>query len=175
MDDMKVQVLDTAFDEVEVNKNIQEAVKRETATLIDYIGTKGQTALLVFPHETFSSFENFLIMVSDIEDMIKEDGLDSKIQLATFHPSYMFTDSANDKDVTNYTNRSPWPTLQLLRVDDVTKAIESFEAAAAARGEVHSEPATNRIWKRNKITFIKLGIHAAEAMLGDIMMEVRDD
>ena len=65
--------------------------------------------------------------------------MNESIQLATFHPNYVFDDSSrNYDDVTNYTNRSPFPMIHFLRVDDVSFAIENFDGS------------TETIWRKNK-------------------------
>ena len=54
---------------------------------------------------------------------------EGEIQIASFHPEYQFAGTAPD-DITNYTNRSRYPMLQLLREASVEKAVEAFPAAA---------------------------------------------
>ena len=46
-------------------------------------------------------------------------------QVATFHPDYRFADTEPD-EIGNYTNRSPWPLLHLLREDRVEAALASW-------------------------------------------------
>ena len=72
-------------------------------------------------------------------------GLDGDVQLATFHPKYQFEGEDAD-DVTNWTNRSPWPIFHLLREKDVSDAVESY-------GEENSD----EIWKTNQSTMRKKG------------------
>jgi hypothetical protein len=52
-----------------------------------------------------------------------------ELQVATFHPQFQFADTEPD-DITNYTNRSPYPILHLLREDSIDRAVESFPDAA---------------------------------------------
>ena len=56
-----------------------------------------------------------------------------EIQVASFHPHYQFADTETE-DITNYTNRSPFPTLHLLRQASVDKAVEAFPEAEAIFG-----------------------------------------
>ena len=51
------------------------------------------------------------------------------LQLASFHPHYQFAGAEAD-DITNYTNRSPWPTLHLLREASIEAAVDAFPEAA---------------------------------------------
>ena len=59
-----------------------------------------------------------------------ELGLEGVIQVASFHPRYRFAGSDED-DSTNATNRSPWPTLHLLREESVERAVAAFPQAEA--------------------------------------------
>ena len=51
--------------------------------------------------------------------------LEGEIQIASFHPQYRFADAAPD-DIGNSTNRSPYPTLHLLREASITRAVDGF-------------------------------------------------
>jgi hypothetical protein len=55
--------------------------------------------------------------------------LDYQIQIASFHPDYQFADTSAD-DITNNTNRSPFPTLHLLREKSVNAALTLLPGAA---------------------------------------------
>jgi hypothetical protein len=52
-------------------------------------------------------------------------GLEGEIQIASFHPHYQFAGTESD-DIGNATNRSPYPTLHLLREESIARAIDSF-------------------------------------------------
>jgi uncharacterized protein len=82
-----------------------------------------ETTLLVAPRvlADFLDYNDFL----DHADALLEDmGLDGVLQIASFHPQYQFAGTEPD-DITNYTNRSPYPTLHLLREDSVARAVAS--------------------------------------------------
>ena len=49
--------------------------------------------------------------------------------MSSFHPDFQFADTDPD-DITNHTNRSPYPTLHLLREDSIERAVQSFPDAA---------------------------------------------
>ena len=83
------------------------------------------TTLLVLSSSTWSDFENYLQLVEDVEELLVNSKLDTGIQVASFHPSYIFADT-EETSVDNFTNRSPYPCLHLLKVDEVTKAIASY-------------------------------------------------
>ncbi|MBR7889887.1 DUF1415 domain-containing protein [Marinomonas sp. A79] len=83
-----------------------------------------ETTLLVFP-TLFSDFHRYLDFVDTAEDLMAEQGCEGIYQLATFHPNYCFAGAEAD-DVSNYTNRSPYPMLHLLREASLDKAIEFY-------------------------------------------------
>jgi len=80
-----------------------------------------ETTLLVFP-TLFSDFYRYLDFVDLAENLMFEQECEGVYQLATFHPDYCFS-GTEPNDVSNYTNRSPYPMLHLLREASVDKAI----------------------------------------------------
>ena len=78
--------------------------------------------LLIFPNG-LGDFYGFLDLVEMAHITIEDQQLQKEIQLASFHPDYQFEGTEKD-DITNYTNRSPFPILHLLRVEEVSQAIE---------------------------------------------------
>ncbi len=83
-----------------------------------------ETTLLVFP-TLFKGFYQYLDFVSLAENLMFEQECEGVYQLATFHPDYCFSGVEQD-DVSNYTNRSPYPMLHILREESVEKAIEFY-------------------------------------------------
>jgi uncharacterized protein len=97
---------------------------RELEWLAEANPEKADTTLLILPNvlQDFLDFNDFL----DVADGIVEElELDGSLQVAPFHPQFQFENTALD-DITNYTNRSPFPILHLLREDSVTRAVEAF-------------------------------------------------
>ena len=82
------------------------------------------TTLLIFPN-AFAEFDAYLQFVSFAENLLQQKGYEGIYQLATFHPLYQFEGSAPN-DAANYTNRSIYPMLHLLREHQVRKAIEYY-------------------------------------------------
>lgn len=82
------------------------------------------TTLLLFPNflSDFLIYLDFVDLANEALFELRQDGI---YQLATFHPEYQFNGTHID-DVTNYTNRSPFPMLHLLREDMVDKAIAYY-------------------------------------------------
>lgn len=83
-----------------------------------------ETTLLIFPRG-FDEFNDFLELIEMADQLIDQLGYRSTYQLAHFHPDYCFAGSS-DEDAANYTNRSPWPTLHLLREASLQQAIDAY-------------------------------------------------
>jgi hypothetical protein len=82
-----------------------------------------ETTLLIHPWvlQDFIEFNEFL---SVCDGAVAEEGLEGEIQVASFHPQYQFAGTRSD-DIENHTNRSPYPTLHLLREDSVERALDT--------------------------------------------------
>lgn len=114
-----------------------EALLEELAqelTLLDQADPESvATTLLMHPRvlTAFMDFNDFL----DLADAAVESlGLGGVLQVASFHPHYQFAGSSPD-DIENYTNRSPYPTLHLLREESIDRAVEAFPDPASIFGE----------------------------------------
>lgn len=107
----------------------------ETALLHDLTGelqllqasasTEIETTLLIHPHALgdFLAYNDFLGVV---DQLLKELRLCGTIQVASFHPHYRFAGTQADA-VENYTNRSPYPMLHLLREESVSQALSDYD------------------------------------------------
>ena len=91
------------------------------------------TTLLVHPLVLgdFLEFNAFLDQADEAVDALELNGV---LQVASFHPHYQFADSAPN-DIENYSNRSPYPTLHLLREDSIDRAVDAFPDPEAIFGE----------------------------------------
>lgn len=99
----------------------------ELAHLRDADPAEVETTLLIHPQALtdFLDFNDFLgVADAAVEDM----ELDGEIQVASFHPDYQFDGTAPD-DIDNFSNRSPYPTLHLLRESSIEQAVEAFPDA----------------------------------------------
>ena len=83
-----------------------------------------ETSFIIFS-EGFADFLQYLDLVNKGERLLTKENYDAVYQLASFHPQYLFAGS-NENDATNYTNRSPYPMLHILREESITKALENF-------------------------------------------------
>ncbi|MFY8104973.1 MAG: DUF1415 domain-containing protein [Ramlibacter sp.] len=87
-----------------------------------------ETTLLMAPR-TLADFFEFTGFLAEADRLLQQRGLEGTIQLASFHPHYQFAGTGVD-DITNFTNRAPYPTLHLLREDSIERAVQSFPDAA---------------------------------------------
>jgi uncharacterized protein len=110
--------------------------------LVSIDETSRSTTLLMLPNmlQDFLDFNDFLDLADALLETLKLDGT---LQIASFHPHYQFADT-NADDITNYTNRAPYPTLHLLREDSVDVAVAAF-------------PEAEDIFENNMATMEKLG------------------
>ena len=83
-----------------------------------------ETSFLIFSHG-FKQFHAYLDLVSLAEKLLKKEGYDGVYQVASFHPLYAFAD-ALPNDAANYTNRSIYPMLHLLREESIEKALAKY-------------------------------------------------
>lgn len=119
-----------------------EQLMDELQLLSDTSPEKIDTTLLIHPGvlTDFLDFNDFL----DVADAALEDmELEGELQVASFHPNFQFADT-DQNDISNYTNRAPYPTLHLLREDSIARAVEAFPDAA-------------EIFEKNIDTMEKLG------------------
>ncbi|MEO9970976.1 MAG: DUF1415 domain-containing protein [Hyphomonadaceae bacterium] len=83
-----------------------------------------ETSLLIFP-QGLSEFHDFVELLRRANALLKREGYEGVYQFASFHPDYCFGD-ASAEDPANYTNRSPYPMLHILREAGVEAALEGF-------------------------------------------------
>lgn len=108
------------------------------------------TTLLIAP-DCLNDFLDFNDFLAEADQALIDLALDGVLQIASLHPQYQFAGTDVD-DITNFTNRSPYPTLHLLREGSIDKAVAAFPDAAA-------------IYEVNMHTMERLG-HAGWAALG---------
>ena len=100
------------------------------------------TTLLIHPG-VLLDFDDFNQFLGVAEAVLEGLGLDGELQVASFHPDYRFEGSEPD-DMGNFSNRSPHPTLHLLREDSISRAVDAVPDAA-------------EIYERNIETLNQLG------------------
>jgi len=87
-----------------------------------------ETTLLIHP-DVLQRFDDYNQFLDVADNLLVDMQLDGVYQIASFHPAYRFAGTAPD-DAENYTNRSPFPLLHLLREDSLERAIASHPDVA---------------------------------------------
>lgn len=124
-----------------------KALRKDLAAELDRLAAARpeelETTLLIHPWalQDFYAFNDFL---SEADAMLEERDLAGTLQIASFHPRYQFAGTDLD-DVENATNRSPFPTLHLLREASIERAVRSMDDPDA-------------IYQRNIATMRALGV-----------------
>ncbi len=102
---------------------------RELDALLALDARVRDTTLLVVP-QGMADFHTFNDLAARAERMVRKRGLEGVVQVAHFHPGFVFAGTEDD-DITNCTNRAPHPTLHLLREESMDRAVAAFPDAAA--------------------------------------------
>ena len=102
-------------------------LKRELLALAATDPEVLDTTLLVAPNG-FSEFLDFNALLERADRLLVDLDLNGILQIASLHPLYQFADTEPD-DITNCTNRAPYPTLHLLREASVDRAVAAFPKA----------------------------------------------
>lgn len=111
-----------------------------------------ETSLLIFA-SGFENFDNYLELLELGNEVLASLNYEGRYQLASFHPDYCF-EGCNEDDVENYTNRSPYPLLHLLREESLTVAIDNH-------------PAPESIPQRNIDLTVENGLDQHKTLLAD--------
>ncbi|MDH5485645.1 MAG: DUF1415 domain-containing protein [Gammaproteobacteria bacterium] len=115
-----------------------------------------ETTLLIFP-DTLSSFDDFLDFVEMANELLIEQGYEGTYQLANFHPDYCFAGS-DEQDAANYTNRSPYPMLHIIREASLEIALQSY-------------PDPEQIPQRNIERARKTGLEKMQQLLANCLQQ----
>ena len=121
---MKKSIRFVAVQEATI-ESILETLAFELQLLDDT--TEVETTLIIFPNR-FDEFEDYLDLVDLAEEFLFRQGYEGVYQIASFHPKYRFAESY-EEDPANYTNRSIYPMIHLLREASITEAIENYPDA----------------------------------------------
>ena len=134
------------------SKDLLVELKHELLLFVSTPPEQIESTLLIHPYvlNDFVDYNHFLALCGFAIEELKLDGI---VQIASFHPKYQFAET-DFEDVTNYTNRSPYPTLHLLREDSVTRSVETFKGS-------------DSISERNKATLNRLGKAAIYSLMYD--------
>ena len=114
----------------------------ELKALIALDASVRDTTLLIAP-ECLADFLDFNDFLAEADQALVDLELDGVLQIANLHPDYQFAGTRAD-DITNFTNRSPYPTLHLLREESIDRAVDAF-------------PEAETIFERNMETMERIG------------------
>ncbi|MFM7801388.1 MAG: DUF1415 domain-containing protein [Limnohabitans sp.] len=130
-------------------EQVLKILQAEMQHLLDTDAAVLDTTLLIAPKllPDFLAFNEFLF---DCDSVLMSMGLQGVLQIADFHPRFQFAGTHAD-DISNFTNRSPYPTLHLLREDSVDKAVAAF-------------PDASQIYEKNVAQLEALGREGWEAL-----------
>lgn len=106
---------------------VLDVLRSELSALVAASPHQRDTTLLIAP-QCLQDFLDFNDFQSDAEALLEEMGLVGTVQIASFHPQFQFGGTGAE-DVTNCTNRAPYPTLHLLREESIDRAVEVFPEA----------------------------------------------
>ena len=84
-----------------------------------------ETSLIIFPN-AYPVFEDYLELLLLSNLLLEDLNYIGTYQLASFHPDYRFDETEED-DASNFSNRSPYPMLHILRESSVEKVIDHYE------------------------------------------------
>ena len=124
-------------------EGLRDELIEELQALAALPAQERETVLLIVPHmlRDFLDFNDFL---DEADGVLQELDLEGEFQVASFHPDFQFADT-EPHDITNHTNRSPYPTLHLIREASIDRAVEAF-------------PEAETIYEANMATMEKLGL-----------------
>jgi uncharacterized protein len=136
-----------------------DALCDEMHRLIATDAAELDTTLLIHPH-VLGDFLDFNDFIGAADEALEQLGYAGILQVASFHPRFQFAGTAVD-DVTNATNRSPYPTLHLLREQSVDRAVAAF-------------PEASTIFEKNILTLKALGAVGFAALQAQCKADVAD-
>lgn len=104
--------------------DLHHAFLAELDTLQSHPETEIATTLLVFPR-ALAEFDDYLDFLAEAQPLLEQAGLDGVVQLASFHPDYRF-EGEPEAAASHFSNRSPWPTVHLLREAMLTRMLANY-------------------------------------------------
>ncbi|WP_082621969.1 DUF1415 domain-containing protein [Bordetella sp. N] len=132
-------VVSAAVDEADIAAELES----ELQLLADTDAQDIDTTMLILP-DAFADFYEFNDFLDIGDRLLKRLRLRGVLQVASFHPDYQFAETQPD-DIENYTNRSPFPILHLLREDSIEEVLETY-------------PDPDDIYEKNQETMRRLGL-----------------
>lgn len=115
--------------DAETEQELLAALEQELLGLASADPELVDTTLLIHP-SVLGDFLDYNDFLGDADDKLQELALEGELQIASFHPDYGFAGAPAD-DPANYSNRSPYPMLHLLREASVSRAVAAFPDASS--------------------------------------------
>ncbi|VAW80900.1 hypothetical protein MNBD_GAMMA13-1679, partial [hydrothermal vent metagenome] len=139
----------------------EEQLLQDLRAELEYLGNEAavETTLLIHP-DVLQDFHEYNQFLNAADGLLVQMGLGGVYQIASFHPDYQFADSEPD-DVENYTNRSPYPILHLIREASLERAIANY-------------PDPDQIPERNMALLRSLGHDRMRALFQGTVVVVAD-
>jgi hypothetical protein len=103
---------------------IFQAFLAELDAFLQLPASEAETGLFILSRG-LTSFDDYLDMLALLEQALAEAGLEGIVQLASFHPDYVFAGSDPD-DPANYSNRAPYPIFHLIREQELEKVLANY-------------------------------------------------
>ena len=127
-------VVDSPSLRIEVCEAIESpALRRAFLSELDLLQTSPEsdiaTSLLAFSC-ALSPFDDYLDFLGEAQGLLEQAGLEGVIQLASFHPHYLFDGEPPDA-ASHFSNRSPWPMIHFLREDMLSRVLGDYPDAEA--------------------------------------------
>jgi hypothetical protein len=124
-------------------QELLKALAVELTALAAHDPLTRDTTLLIAP-DCLADFLDFNAFLAKADKLLRKLDLDGVLQIANLHPHYQFA-GTEAEDITNFTNRSPYPTLHLLREDSIDRAVAAF-------------PDAHSIFQKNMDTLERIGL-----------------
>ena len=128
---------------------LQLDLMQELRDLVARDASERDTTLLIVPF-LLSDFLDYNDFLNVADACVAELDLEGVVQIASFHPQYQFA-GTDPQDITNFTNRSPYPTLHLIREASIDRAVAAF-------------PEAEDIFEANMATLNQLGLAGWQAL-----------
>ena len=135
--------------ETDNEAEIEKIFKEELQWLIDHPLTS--TSFIILAQQ--NDFLIYLDLIENLNHYLQEHEMDEHFQIASFHPKYIFAGST-ESDPANYTNRSPYPMIHILRESELSKGIDRY-------------PNTDDIPKNNIRLLRKMGLEEIQKILNE--------
>jgi uncharacterized protein len=116
---------DSIYYHVEMGNSITAVNEALSNELIRLDNDKNIGTILIIIPDMFEKFSDYLDYVALAESILKKKKYTGIYQIASFHPLYQFA-GTQVEDVVNYTNKSIYPMLHILREEKITEALLKY-------------------------------------------------